>query len=250
MPTLSLVPNARQRASGDMPVLTMENHDSPGTGQLRPSNDSGTRTRIVHAAEEILAEHGLEGLSLRTVTTRASVNLASVHYYFGSKDGLVTALVREHFTPINIARLTALDAAIARAGGKTPALEDVVNAFVEPLLVAHVSIDDPRASIVRRAVGQMLALPPDFSDTLFRETFGTLAARFHQALSRALPELSAADVYWRMHFAVGTLSHLLTHGHILPDLSDGHCSLADLEAASARVRDFICAGFRTPSAPR
>ena len=226
----------------------MENHESQGTGGPR-SSDSATRTRIVHAAEEILAEHGLEGLSLRTVTTRAAVNLASVHYYFGSKDGLVTALVREHFTPINVARLTSLDAAIARANGQPPGLEDVVDAFVEPLLVAHVPSDDPRATIVRRAVGQMLALPPDFSDNLFRETFGTIASRFHQALSRALPHLDAEEVYWRMHFAVGTLAHLLTHGHILPDLSEGYCSLNDLEAARVRVRDFICAGFRLPQTP-
>lgn len=227
----------------------MERNESPGsTPHSRQPADNATRTRIVQAAEEILAEHGLEGLSLRTVTTRANVNLASVHYYFGSKDGLVTALVREHFTPINIARLKSLDAAIAQADGKAPVLEDVVDAFIEPLLVAHVPGDDPRASIVRRAVGQMLALPPDFSDNLFRETFGTIASRFHQALSRALPQLSAAEIFWRMHFAVGTLSHLLTHGHILPDLSDGHCSLADLEGARVRVRDFICAGFRVPAA--
>ena len=224
----------------------MENQESQGAEAHRSSPDSATRTRIVHAAEEILAEHGLEGLSLRTVTTRAAVNLASVHYYFGSKDGLITALVREHFTPINIARLKSLDDAIARADGKPPALEDVVDAFVEPLLVAHVPSEDPRASVVRRAVGQMLALPPDFSDNLFRETFGTIASRFHQALSRALPQLDASDVYWRMHFAVGTLAHLLTHGHILPDLSEGHCSLDDLAGARVRVRDFICAGFRLP----
>lgn len=212
--------------------------------------DNATRTRIVHAAEEILAEHGLEGLSLRTVTKRAGVNLASVHYYFGSKDGLVTALVHEHFAPINIARLKSLDTAIAVAGDRSPALEDVVDAFVEPLLVAHVAPGDPRASIVRRAVGQMLALPPDFSDNLFRETFGTIASRFHLALSRALPGLSPAEVFWRMHFAVGTLSHLLTHGHLLPDLSDGNCSLDDLEGARVRVRDFICAGFRLPETRR
>jgi len=222
----------------------MEHSESPGHAPHRSPADNATRTRIVHAAEEILAEHGLEGLSLRTVTTRANVNLASVHYYFGSKDGLVTALVREHFTPINIARLKALDAAIARSSNGSASLEDLVDAFVEPLLVAHVSLDDPRATVVRRAVGQMLALPPDFSDTLFRETFGTIASRFHQALSRTLPHLSATDIYWRMHFAVGTLSHLLTHGHLLPDLSDGHCSLADVQDARARVREFICAGFR------
>lgn len=228
----------------------MEHSEPRGSAPSRAPADNATRTRIVHAAEEILAEHGLEGLSLRTVTTRASVNLASVHYYFGSKDGLVTAIVREHFTPINIARLKSLDAAIARADGQAPALEDVVDAFVEPLLVAHVASDDPRATIVRRAVGQMLALPPDFSDNLFRETFGTIASRFHRALGRALPQLSAAEVYWRMHFAVGTLSHLLTHGHLLADLSDGHCTLADLEGARVRVRDFICAGFRLPETRR
>lgn len=240
MPATHAAPSAAQ---------PMDSHPASGPTSPRNHADSATRTRIVHAAEEILAEHGLEGLSLRTVTSRAAVNLASVHYYFGSKDGLVTALLHDHFTPINAARLKSLDAAIARAGSLAPRLEDVVDAFVEPLLVAHVPADDPRASIVRRAVGQMLALPPDFADRLFRETFATLASRFHGALSRTLPHLSAPEVYWRMNFAAGTLSHLLTHGHLLPDLSAGHCSLADLEGARLRVRNFICAGFRAPATP-
>jgi len=220
--------------------------ESPSAEQTKNAPDGATRTRIIHAAEEILAEHGLEGLSLRTVTKRASVNLASVHYYFGSKEGLVTALVADHFTPINQARLRMLDAALARAVGGHPALEEVVDAFVEPLLVAHVPAGDPRATTVRRAVGQMLAMPPDFSDRLFRDTYRTIAGRFHAALRASLPHLSPADIYWRMHFAVGTLAYLLTHGHLLPDLSENHCGLSNLEEARSRIRDYICGGFRQP----
>lgn len=51
------------------------------------------RLHILDAAEELFAEHGFEGTSVRDIAGHASVNLAMISYYFGSKEKLLIALV-------------------------------------------------------------------------------------------------------------------------------------------------------------
>jgi len=43
------------------------------------------RARILEAARDAFAEKGLDATTTRTIAERAEVNLAMVHYYFGSK---------------------------------------------------------------------------------------------------------------------------------------------------------------------
>jgi AcrR family transcriptional regulator len=54
---------------------------------------STKREDILEAAEELIAEQGFEGTSVRALAARAGVNVAMISYYFGSKDKLFEALV-------------------------------------------------------------------------------------------------------------------------------------------------------------
>ncbi len=51
------------------------------------------REQILEVAEALFAEHGYEGTSVRTLATKAHINVAMVSYYFGSKEKLFEALV-------------------------------------------------------------------------------------------------------------------------------------------------------------
>lgn len=68
------------------------------------------RDEISRAAFAGIAEHGFEGLRMRDVAARASVNIATVHYYFPSKEDLIAgaylqlqrrfqAIMPDHGTP-------------------------------------------------------------------------------------------------------------------------------------------------------
>jgi len=47
-----------------------------------------TRTRLLEAAGEIFAENGFAATTIQMISHRAGANIASVNYYFGSKENL------------------------------------------------------------------------------------------------------------------------------------------------------------------
>jgi AcrR family transcriptional regulator len=55
----------------------------------------GTRAIIVQAARDALHDTGYAGLSTRRIAETAGVPLSQIHYHFGSKQGLVLAVLEE-----------------------------------------------------------------------------------------------------------------------------------------------------------
>jgi AcrR family transcriptional regulator len=56
-----------------------------------------TRERILDAAERLMAERGVTGVSLNEINTAAGQrNTAALHYHFGGRDGLLRAIMRRH----------------------------------------------------------------------------------------------------------------------------------------------------------
>src|SRR5437763_16134571 len=59
------------------------------------TKSSETAARILQAAYRRLASDGYAHLNMRDVAAEAGVNHALIHYYFGSKDQLVIAVLDE-----------------------------------------------------------------------------------------------------------------------------------------------------------
>jgi AcrR family transcriptional regulator len=61
------------------------------------TDGTGTRARIIRAAEELFAARGLNGVSLREINRAAGQsNTGAVQYHFGDRDGLVRAVIEKH----------------------------------------------------------------------------------------------------------------------------------------------------------
>ncbi len=54
------------------------------------------KEKILEVAEELFAEKGFEGTSVRDIAQKAEVNIAMISYYFGSKEKLLEALIDMH----------------------------------------------------------------------------------------------------------------------------------------------------------
>ena len=79
------------------------------------ANRSDTKTRILDAAEKLFAERGFSETSLRLITSKAEVNLASVNYHFGSKKELIRAVLARYLDVFMPAAADAIVAEIGRA---------------------------------------------------------------------------------------------------------------------------------------
>ena len=91
-----------------------------------------SKITLIEVAERLMSEHGIEGVSLRQITTEAGHrNPAAVQYHFGSKEGLLRAIVEYRLPPLNARRLELLD----KVGDapKSKQLRLLVEAIVRPL---------------------------------------------------------------------------------------------------------------------
>ena len=52
-----------------------------------------TRARLLRATRRCIASKGLAGTTSREIAAMASVNLAAITYHFGSREGLLTAIL-------------------------------------------------------------------------------------------------------------------------------------------------------------
>ena len=53
---------------------------------MTDTTTTDTKTQILNVAERLMAERGFAATTLRNVVSEADVNLAAVHYHFGSKE--------------------------------------------------------------------------------------------------------------------------------------------------------------------
>src|SRR5260370_36472731 len=97
---------------------------------------SDTKEKILDTAERLIGEQGYAATSLRQIINEAGVNLAAVHYHFGSKEDLLDAVVMRKVGPVNEARLAALTLVEREAGDGEPEVEKVLDAFFAPTAVA------------------------------------------------------------------------------------------------------------------
>jgi AcrR family transcriptional regulator len=162
--------------------------------RLRPNGAGrGTRDRLVAVAEELFATRGIDAVSVRDITEAARANTASVNYHFGSKRGLIDAIVERRAEALGRRRAELLE---ELEEGPTPAdLRAVLGALVRP--TAELAAVDPAG---RFFVSFLAALGdhPELMPVL--DVFEPLTDRYLRALARATPDLP--DAVRVLRFAV------------------------------------------------
>lgn len=168
-----------------------------------------TKQRILSAAEHHFARDGYHATSLRSITATAKVNLAAVNYHFGSKEALLEAVIERRLNPLNERRLAQLEAVLNQAEqiGELPACRDILRTFIEPTL--NLRQQGSEAEDFVALIGRILAEPRGVAMSIFMHHMEPLMERLFQALSLSLPTLSHETLFWRLHFAIGSLSHIM-----------------------------------------
>jgi AcrR family transcriptional regulator len=161
-----------------------------------------TKERILGAAETLFARHGFAGASLRQVTAAAHVNLAAVNYHFGSKDNLIEEVFRRRLDELNARRLDALKNAL---GKPAPDLKDVLGAFIRPAL--DLSLDQGGGHAFMRVLARAYAEHDERLRRFLSDNYGHVLREFAAAFGHLLPHLEKEELYWRLDFITGALTH-------------------------------------------
>jgi len=204
-----------------------------------------THTRLLEAAEALFAEKGFAATSLRAVTAAAEANLAAVHYHFGSKEGLFTAVFARRVEPLNRERLALLDRAETEAAPAPPPVETILEAFLRPLF-QMAGASEEAGRFVRSMSSRFYTEPGSHWNPVIH-SFDEVKERFFTALKRALPGLRDEEIFWRIHFMIGVMCHTLADTERLTLISEGLCDPSDTEDVLNRLIGFTAAGMRTPA---
>ncbi|MCS3442343.1 TetR/AcrR family transcriptional regulator [Microbacterium phyllosphaerae] len=131
----------------------------------RPRGVSDSRERIIAAAVDEFGEHGYDGSTIRSIATRADVDSALVHHYFGTKADLFAEAVGIPLRPdIDVPAIVAgpRDAVGERL------VRYVLEAFEQP------DIRRRGVMLIRTAIGSRLTTPL-LAGFLARELIGKIA---------------------------------------------------------------------------
>ena len=196
-----------------------------------------TKEKILDTAERLIGERGYAATSLRQVIAEAGVNLAAVHYHFGSKEDLLDAVVVRKAAPLNEARIARLERAVVEAGNGPLQVEKVLESFLVP--TAEMASRSPEFV---RLMGRMHA--EGMMPRIVERHFQAAVLRFVTALRRAIPKLPEEELMWRMHFMVGAMAHAMCSAPIWPPMAGDP---ADMVPRMKRLVTFLGAGFRAPA---
>lgn len=198
-----------------------------------------TKDRILGAAEELFAQFGFTGTSLRQVTSRADVNIAAVNYHFGSKENLVNEVFRRRMDDMSRQRLSALQDAIRQHPGE---LEPILAAFVEPALA--LAQDRHGGAAFVRVVARAYAEKNDSLRKFLSDHYGHVLREFAKAIAAAVPGLSKEELYWRLDFLAGSLTYAMADFGLIKRPA-GVSEAAHRERAGRELIRFAAAGFKS-----
>lgn len=164
-----------------------------------------TKQRILDAAERLFGQEGFDGTSLRAVTTAADANLGAVNYHFGTKAGLLEAVVGRILGPATERQLAALDQLEARAA--EPTVEDLLEAFVGPIFDLFVD-EGERGPILAQLFGRIMGDPGMEMRRMILRVVEHADRRFQAAFAGVLVHLPPPERWWRFRSTVAlAVSH-------------------------------------------
>lgn len=197
------------------------------------------KEQILDVAEGAIARDGYAGTTLRNIVGQANVNLAAVHYHFGSKEDLLRAVLARISQPIVAAQLVALEQLMAN-GDRPLTVEAILRAYLSPALscvVQHHKARPLRAQFIGRSRTE-----PDPVQQIAADQFRPGTDKVLDVLQRALPDQSRSQLEWKLDLVVACLVRVLAQsgkpGALLIENTDDA-----FEAAVSKLIAFVLPGL-------
>lgn len=203
-------------------------------------SQSATADRILDAAEQLFAKSGFAETSLRSITSKAGVNLAAVNYHFGSKEALIQAMFSRIVDPFVRSfpqRLMALE-----KNGEMPDLEVILHLLVDQ---ATANSDVSKLVVSMKLVGLAFSQGQGHLKGYLQESCAEVFQACRQLLIKACPNLPMADLFWRVYFMLGSVVFTFSGFNTLQTIAASDNGGNDeLEDIIRKMVPFMAAGLR------
>ncbi len=206
-----------------------------------------TVQRILDAAESLFADKGFSETSLRQITGKAQVNLAAVNYHFGSKKSLIQAVFARFLDPFCESLEEALEVH-QESDSSALTLESLLQLLVEQTVGLK-----PRSgqdlSIFMRLVGLAFTESQGHLRRFLNERYGSIWRLYMGQLQQAGPQISPAELFWRVHFMIGSVAFTMSGIKALREISESDfATRVSTEQVMRLMLPFLAAGMQAPGA--
>lgn len=201
-----------------------------------------TKVEILNAAESLFAKHGFVNTSMRMITQLAKVNLASVNYHFGSKKNLIQAVLKRHFDVIIPNIDNNLDVWIRAEDLNALTL---IESIALPLLDSEYNQANSTALFVQ-VLGRGYSETQGHLRRFITQQYGRTIDKMLEAFHMLLPNTGREEVFWRLHFALGSFVFSLSSYQALSEIAVADFNqVPDVESMIKRLITFVAAGVNS-----
>ncbi|PAR76851.1 TetR family transcriptional regulator [Vibrio cholerae] len=200
---------------------------------------SSTKEKILDVAEGLFAEYGFNDTSLRTITSKAGVNLASVNYHFGDKKTLVRAVLNRYLE----AFMPEMKQSLERLNERDDYdMAEVFEALRAPLR----SLSELRPNGTSRF---MLLIGRGYTDVqghlrwFITNRYNDVLTLFTDSVLKANPNLTRETLFWRLHFTLGTCVFTMASSQALAEIAENDFgSKVDPKSVVDQLIPYLAAG--------
>lgn len=200
-----------------------------------------SRERILDAAEALFAQSGFEAVTMRQIAKASDVDTALIHYYFGTKAGVIDAVLERRATEVNERRRQSLDAYAADHAGRMTG-PGVVRAYLEPTF-SFILDGTPGHRHYGALIARLNSAPVPEELGHDSSPFDAVTQRFVDLLAEVRPDCETADLYWFYHLLSGAITLSLAQTGRIDYLSGGLCDSADAATILERMCDVFGKGI-------
>ncbi|MEO1658246.1 MAG: TetR/AcrR family transcriptional regulator [Pseudomonadota bacterium] len=216
------------------------------SGGYRKSDE--VRARLLDTAEELFAERGFYGVSVRDITVRAELRSASVNYHFETKEKLFLAVIDRRIEPLAKLRMERLDDVDVSPGSPEETVRSIADAFAGPML--DLASGGSRGWKNYCILIAHLAVQKMWTDNIVSEKYDVHARKFVEALKQTFPDAEDYRIHCAFQFLLSTTLYAVCDNKRLDTLSQDQYRSADLSRLREPFLDFVSAGIiSTAQAP-
>lgn len=201
-----------------------------------------TKLQILNAAESLFASHGFVNTSMRMITQQADVNLAAVNYHFGSKKNLIQSVLQRYFDEA----IPLMDDNLQQwlQSGSQSSIS-LVESLALPLI--EMEKKKPRSiALFVQLLGRGYSETQGHLRAFIMSNYGSTIETMLTAFERLLPNVGRDEIFWRLHFALGSCVFSLSSTKALTEIAMADFDQSpSIESMIKRLISFVASGIES-----